>query len=211
MGRIKQTPVIMQAAKTSSVLKRVDNYIVDTEQKLGQGTFGIVCTAYKNEENSELLAVKLIPKTMIKTEYNQRMLTNEIKKQFEMSQNENVVKLYDVLVSANYIYLFMEYCEGGDLATYLEKAPGGKLPESEVRLILRDLMNAFRGLIERGLIHRDVKAQNILRRRGRWKLADFGFSRELDEGQKTQTLVGSPQYMAPVSYTHLTLPTIYSV
>uniref|UniRef100_A0A452TL66 Unc-51 like autophagy activating kinase 2 n=1 Tax=Ursus maritimus TaxID=29073 RepID=A0A452TL66_URSMA len=99
----------------------------------------------------------------------------------------------------------MEYCNGGDLADYLQAK--GTLSEDTIRVFLHQIAAAMRILHSKGIIHRDLKPQNILlsyanRRKSnvsgiRIKIADFGFARYLHSNMMAATLCGSPMYMAP--------------
>uniref|UniRef100_A0A2K6UHL5 non-specific serine/threonine protein kinase n=1 Tax=Saimiri boliviensis boliviensis TaxID=39432 RepID=A0A2K6UHL5_SAIBB len=120
-------------------------------------------------------------------------------------QHENIVALYDVQELPNSVFLVMEYCNGGDLADYLQVK--GTLSEDTIRVFLHQIAAAMRILHSKGIIHRDLKPQNILlsyanRRKSsvsaiRIKIADFGFARYLHSNMMAATLCGSPMYMAP--------------
>ncbi|CAG0882524.1 unnamed protein product [Cyprideis torosa] len=62
--------------------------------------------------------------------------------------------------SSTHVYLVMEYCNGGDLADYLQAK--GTLSEDTIRLFLRQLGGAMKALNDKGIVHRDLKPQNIL-------------------------------------------------
>ena len=64
---------------------------------------------------------------------------------------------------------------------------------------MRHLMAGYKALLEKNIIHRDIKPANILLKQGAAKLSDFGFSRVVDDPNKTQrlTLLGTPLYTAP--------------
>uniref|UniRef100_A0A8C0LB87 non-specific serine/threonine protein kinase n=1 Tax=Canis lupus dingo TaxID=286419 RepID=A0A8C0LB87_CANLU len=99
----------------------------------------------------------------------------------------------------------LKYCNGGDLADYLQAK--GTLSEDTIRVFLHQIAAAMRILHSKGIIHRDLKPQNILlsyanRRKSnvsgiRIKIADFGFARYLHSNMMAATLCGSPMYMAP--------------
>ena len=95
-------------------------------------------------------------------------------------QRKNIVELYDVYQSANNIYIVTEYCDEGDLKDYLRKRE--KISEPEALKILKDLMSGFKYLYEKEIIHRDLKPANILMHKGRCKISDFGFARNLEYG-----------------------------
>ena len=64
---------------------------------------------------------------------------------------------------------------------------------------MRHLMAGYKAILEKHIIHRDIKPANILLKQGAAKLSDFGFSRVVDDPNKTQrlTLLGTPLYTAP--------------
>ncbi|CAK1551150.1 unnamed protein product [Leptosia nina] len=100
-----------------------------------------------------------------------------------------------------------KYCNGGDLADYLQT--NRLLSEATIRTFLRQLAEAMRAIHAKGIVHRDLKPQNILLTHNvapprtphpeeiTLKIADFGFARFLEEGNMAVTLCGSPMYMAP--------------
>lgn len=95
--------------------------------------------------------------------------------------------------------MILEYCGGGDLKDFLEDR--GPLPEHLVQDIMTQLMSGLYYLEERGLVHRDIKPQNILLTdRSAYptiKLADFGFAKQLEVSRLEDTWCGTPLYMAP--------------
>jgi tetratricopeptide (TPR) repeat protein len=93
--------------------------------------------------------------------------------------------------------LWMELVEGRTLEQ--ELAARGPFPEAELLRIGVDLAGAIAAVHAAGLVHRDVKAQNVMRdRSGRIVLGDFGTGRDVDEPEEARTgLVGTPAYLAP--------------
>eukprot|EP01017_Pseudomicrothorax_dubius_P032873 TRINITY_DN4346_c0_g2_i3.p1 TRINITY_DN4346_c0_g2~~TRINITY_DN4346_c0_g2_i3.p1 ORF type:complete len:270 (-),score=58.53 TRINITY_DN4346_c0_g2_i3:72-881(-) len=178
-------------------MKDLGKFVMYPDKIIGQGSFGYVCEGFEKDRPEFKVAIKVVPSEKIPEEADKIMLLNEIKSLINFELNENVVKLYNAVRTPNNFYLFMEYCDGGNLTTYASTFPGKKIPEADVRKIMKDIVNGFESLRENKIVHRDIKPENILRSGGKWKLADFGFSRQLDEGEKAQTLVGSPFFMAP--------------
>lgn len=121
--------------------------------------------------------------------------SNEISILTKISSS-HIIKFIEMLRTMNNYYLVYEYCNGGTLAQLLEKRK--ILKEPEALKIFAQMVEAFRVLVKENILHRDLKPTNILFHDGVIKLADFGFCKELmKETDMTQTMVGSPIYMAP--------------
>jgi serine/threonine protein kinase len=93
------------------------------------------------------------------------------------------------------VYLVYEFCNGGTLADFIKAKK--KLSEEEAIKIFTQLRSAFELLNREKILHRDLKPTNILFHNGVAKIADFGFCKEMMNNELTQTMVGSPIYMAP--------------
>ncbi|XP_071041475.1 serine/threonine-protein kinase unc-51 isoform X5 [Parasteatoda tepidariorum] len=151
------------------------------------------------------VAIKRIPKG--KLGKSQPLLGKEIKILQELTKlkHKNIVALLECVDSPKFLSITIEYCNGGDLAEYLNIK--GSLSEDTIRLFLRQIAEAMVLLKEMEVVHRDLKPQNILLcHSGKpnpppeeitLKIADFGFARFLNEGVMAATLCGSPMYMAP--------------
>ena len=94
--------------------------------------------------------------------------------------HENIVRLFDVYQTSNNMYIVTEFCEGGDLRSFLKRER--KLSEAQALYFLKDIMNAFRYICQEEIMHRDLKPANILVSNGKLKISDFGFARMLDNG-----------------------------
>ncbi|KAL9252915.1 Serine/threonine-protein kinase ATG1a-like protein, partial [Drosera capensis] len=97
------------------------------------------------------------------------------------------------------IYLVLEYCDGGDLASYIQRH--GQVSEDVARHFMRQLAAGLQVLRDNHLIHRDLKPQNLLLSSKdvtpSLKIGDFGFARYLKPQGLADTFCGSPLYMAP--------------
>ena len=144
------------------------------------------------------MAVKAIPLNDLKSKLMQQF---EIEvKSLQKLSSPYIVRLFDVLKTARNVYMFMEYCPGGDLEQVLKVIK--VIPERVARRLLRQLLEAFLHLQEKNIIHRDLKLANILTTDkdveiADVKLADFGFARILAENSLAQTMLGTPLFMAP--------------
>ncbi|XP_062328223.1 serine/threonine-protein kinase ULK2 isoform X2 [Osmerus eperlanus] len=183
-------------------MESVGDFEYSRKDLVGHGAFAVVFKGRHRKKTDWEVAIKSINKKNLSK--SQILLGKEIKILKEL-QHENIVALYDVQETPNSVFLVMEYCNGGDLADYLQAK--GTLREDTLRVFLQQIAAAMRILNSKGIIHRDLKPQNILlsymgRRKSsisgiRIKIADFGFARYLQSNMMAATLCGSPMYMAP--------------
>uniref|UniRef100_A0A8C8SEN9 non-specific serine/threonine protein kinase n=1 Tax=Pelusios castaneus TaxID=367368 RepID=A0A8C8SEN9_9SAUR len=183
-------------------MEAVGDFEYSKKDLIGHGAFAVVFRGRHRKKTDWEVAIKSINKKNLSK--SQILLGKEIKILKEL-QHENIVALYDVQEMPNSVFLVMEYCNGGDLADYLQAK--GTLREDTIRVFLQQIAAAMRILHSKGIIHRDLKPQNILlsyasRRKSsvsgiRIKIADFGFARYLHSNMMAATLCGSPMYMAP--------------
>ncbi|XP_053728747.1 serine/threonine-protein kinase ULK2 [Synchiropus splendidus] len=183
-------------------METVGDFEYSRKDLVGHGAFAVVFKGRHRKKTDWEVAIKSINKKNLSK--SQILLGKEIKILKEL-QHENIVALYDVQETPNSVFLVMEYCNGGDLADYLQAK--GTLREETLRIFLQQIAAAMRILNNKGIIHRDLKPQNILlsytgRKKSnvsgiRVKIADFGFARYLQSNMMAATLCGSPMYMAP--------------
>ncbi|XP_022607066.1 serine/threonine-protein kinase ULK2 isoform X1 [Seriola dumerili] len=183
-------------------METVGDFEYSRKDLVGHGAFAVVFKGRHRKKTDWEVAIKCINKKNLSK--SQILLGKEIKILKEL-QHENIVALYDVQETPNSVFLVMEYCNGGDLADYLQAK--GTLREETLKVFLQQISAAMRILNSKGIIHRDLKPQNILlsytgRKKSnisgiRIKIADFGFARYLQSNMMAATLCGSPMYMAP--------------
>ncbi|KAF6773710.1 hypothetical protein AHF37_06092 [Paragonimus kellicotti] len=115
---------------------------------------------------------------------------------YEMLNHPNIVRLYEVIESDRHVYLVMEYAPNGEVFDYL--VTNGRMKEKEARARFRQLVSAVEYCHCKKIVHRDLKAENLLLDKDyNVKLADFGFSNFYDGENKLDTFCGSPPYAAP--------------
>lgn len=110
----------------------------------------------------------------------------------------NIVKYYETYDDHKYIYLVMEYCPGGELFAKIAEQENQTFNESQAAQILHKLVTAVNHCHANRIIHRDIKAENIMiGSDGEIKLIDFGLSYFKKKGEKVSEIAGTPYYMAP--------------
>ncbi|KAG2584550.1 serine/threonine-protein kinase PEPKR2-like isoform X2 [Panicum virgatum] len=171
----------------------------DLGEEIGHGKFGSVrvCRAragagagHPRGREEEEFACKALPKNAGDTAH------REVEIMQHLSGHPGVVTLRAVFEDADAFYLVMELCRGGRLLD--EVAREGRLSERRATSVIRELMAVLKYCHEMGVVHRDIKPDNVLlTKAGRLKLADFGLSVRVADGQKLTGVAGSPAYMAP--------------
>ncbi|MHC4917887.1 MAG: serine/threonine-protein kinase, partial [Planctomycetota bacterium] len=164
--------------------------------KIGQGGMGAVYKARQRNLAREV-AIKVLPRHLAKDRQFIDRFTREARAAGRLS-HPNVVTGIDVGYADGYHYFVMEYVEGSSLA---ERLTTRTLDEDEAVKYGRQMADALQHAHEMGIVHRDVKPENILvDRHDRAKLCDLGLARsESDDLQITQAgmAIGTPFYISP--------------
>jgi len=176
----------------SSKSKIISDYII--KKRLGKGSYSIVYGGV-HKITSQPIAVKHITKSQIKSDILEKLVIEiDILKYIS---HPNIIHLIDVIISERSIYIVLEYCRG-DLSQFLQLYSGG-IPESTAVSFTKQLRDALKIFNELGIMHRDLKPQNILLSdlsdSAILKIADFGFAKFAED--LSSTICGSPMYMAP--------------
>uniref|UniRef100_A0A671S3S0 non-specific serine/threonine protein kinase n=1 Tax=Sinocyclocheilus anshuiensis TaxID=1608454 RepID=A0A671S3S0_9TELE len=161
--------------------------------ELGDGAFGKVYKA-QNKETGALAAAKVI-ETKSEEELEDYMVEIDI---LASCNHQYIVKLLDAFFYDNNLSIMIEFCPGGAVdATMLELDRG--LEEPQIRVICKQMLEALQYLHSMKIIHRDLKAGNILLTLdGDIKLADFGVSAKNTKTlQRRDSFIGTPYWMAP--------------
>ncbi|XP_060716382.1 STE20-like kinase b [Tachysurus vachellii] len=161
--------------------------------ELGDGAFGKVYKA-KNKHSGILAAAKVID-TKTEDELEDYMVEIDI---LASCNHDNIVKLLDAFYYESKLWILIEFCGGGAVdAVMLElERP---LTEPQIRVVCKQTLEALIYLHEKKVIHRDLKAGNILLSLdGQVKLADFGVSAKNTKTlQRRDSFIGTPYWMAP--------------
>ena len=172
-----------------------DQYEIEKELILGQGSFGIVVVG-KNKETGIKYAIKFIHKSSDES----KRLEREVKLLKDVD-HINIVGLFAVYETIEQVGFVMELCTGGHLGRFLEKMPGHFLQEDHSKGIIRQLLSAIAHMHARGICHRDIKLQNILMENqsinSQIKLIDFGFGTRFIGATPLKTRCGTPYTTAP--------------
>ena len=172
--------------------------IYEVKEKLGNGKFGLVKLGI-NKQTKEKVAIKIMNKKKMDTSDIELMRTEiEILK---ICQHPNIIRLYDIFENIDYIYIIMEYCQGGDLFSYLEKRKF-QISEERAAIIMNKMCEAvfyFQSYF--GVIHRDLKPENVLMTSsgddGDIRILDFGLSKISTPNEKCTEPYGTLTYCAP--------------
>jgi serine/threonine protein kinase, bacterial len=165
-------------------------------ETLGSGAMGQVYRA--QGPGDEVVAIKVISSALAGDESACQRFASESAILGDLRQPRIVAARTGLEREGEILYYAMEWVEGTDLAALLEQQ--GKLGRSEALSAVADVLEALSYAHARDVLHRDVKASNVLvDPSGRMKLSDFGLARALDETRVTRpgSVLGTPAYMAP--------------
>ena len=175
--------------------KRIGGY--ELLGRLGQGGMGAVFKA-RQVSMDRVVALKILPPKLAKDKSFVERFVREARSAAKLS-HPNIVQGIDVGLAAGYHYFAMEFVDGETVKGLLRRE--GRLDEKRALEIVRGVAQGLEHAHSRGIIHRDIKPDNImLARDGAVKLADLGLARSTDKPTTVTiagTTLGTPHYMAP--------------
>ena len=189
---------------------KLDNLFL--EKCLGKGAYGEVYLTKKNGDN-KFYATKRYEREKIEKSNALKYLNNEIRI-LQTLNHPNIVKFEDIKKTKKHYYLVMEFCNGGELSKALREYQikyGKPFSEELVQYFMRQIISAFKYIHNKGIMHRDIKLENILLHynderdkneldlmKAQIKIIDFGFACKINKNSLTYTIIGNPINMDPL-------------
>jgi len=160
---------------------------------MGFGAFSKVKSAV-HTLTGQKVAIKIINKHKMKD------MEDKVRRELKVMQlvtHPHVVRLYEIIETPSDIYVVMEYVESGDLFDFI--VLHGRLGEEDARHFFQQIIAGVEYCHRNKVVHRDLKPENLLlhAKRRSVKIADFGLSNIMRDGQFLKTSCGSPNYAAP--------------
>ena len=162
---------------------------------LGTGSFGKVLLV-RLKRNNKLYAMKILNKIFLKKRHQEQHTKTE--RDLMVSVNSPfIVNIKFAFQDVSNLYIVTEFMQGGDMFFHLHDL--GKFSEERAKFYIIELVLALESLHKKNMVYRDLKPENILiDKNGHIKITDFGLSKILENSNdKTYTLCGTPQYLAP--------------
>jgi 5'-AMP-activated protein kinase catalytic alpha subunit len=171
---------------------KIANYVIgDT---LGSGTFGKVKMGI-HQLTGHKVAIKVMNRQKIKSLDVVSKIRREIQN-LKLFRHPHIIKLYEVISTPSDIFMVMEHVGSGELFDYIVK--NGKLKEHEARRFFQQIISGVDYCHRHMIVHRDLKPENLLLDDSlNVKIADFGLSNMMTDGDFLRTSCGSPNYAAP--------------
>ncbi|KAL5702146.1 non-specific serine/threonine protein kinase [Ranunculus cassubicifolius] len=163
---------------------------------LGRGSFAKVFSA-QSVNGGPSVAIKIIDKSILLSAGMETQIVREVAVMHRLN-HPNIVRIHEVMATKSKIYLVMEYVRGGDLFTKIARK--GRLSEAMAKRYFQQLVTTIQYCHVKGVVHRDIKPQNLLLdQEGNLKVSDFGLAglQEPVNNGLLQTACGTPAYTAP--------------
>ncbi|KAM3724492.1 Serine/threonine-protein kinase [Dirofilaria immitis] len=182
--------------KTIPDIVRIETNVCEywmLDEVIGDGAFGSVYKARSKLEPGRVAAAKAME---LEDDESQDVMVEVLI--LTQCKHPNIVELYDAFTMGNRITLLLEYCGGGAVDSIMMEL-SRHLTEQQIHYIMKEILKALNFLHSKNVIHRDLKAGNVLLTSdARVKLADFGVSALCKDSREVRsTFIGTPYWMAP--------------
>ncbi|KAF1931180.1 serine threonine protein kinase SNF1p [Didymella exigua CBS 183.55] len=178
-------------ARDSKASQRLGQYTI--VRTLGEGSFGKVKLA-THQVSGQKVALKIINRKRLVTRDMAGRIEREIQ-YLQLLRHPHIIKLYTVITTPTEIIMVLEYA-GGELFDYIVN--NGRLQEDKARKFFQQIVCAVEYCHRHKIVHRDLKPENLLLDdQYNVKIADFGLSNIMTDGNFLKTSCGSPNYAAP--------------
>jgi serine/threonine protein kinase len=155
------------------VRRKIGQYSYVPKDVIGKGYSSVVYRGC-NDSTGETIALKLIDMKNVKGEVHKTLLANEIDVLKTLTNQENIIKMHEIIPLKTHTCIVTELCDGGDLAKMIKEHH--RLPEMKATELLGQILKGYRGIHRSGIVHRDLKPANIFFSAKDVKIADFGFA-----------------------------------
>ena len=190
-GQQAPAPRINVQPRQKQGMERLGQYTV--VKTLGEGSFGKVKLATHNSTGQKV-ALKIISRRKLVTRDMAGRIEREIQ-YLQLLRHPHIIKLFTVITMPTEIIMVLEYA-GGELFDYIVQ--NGKMAEDKARKFFQQIVCAVEYCHRHKIVHRDLKPENLLLDDNlNVKIADFGLSNIMTDGNFLKTSCGSPNYAAP--------------
>ncbi|KAL4227083.1 Serine/threonine-protein kinase Nek4 [Mactra antiquata] len=165
-------------------------------RNIGKGSYGEVALARHKRDRKQYVLKKI---NLKKASARERRSAEQEAKLLSKLKHPNIVSYKDSFEKEGFLYIAMQFCEGGDLYNKLKEQKGTLLDERQLVEWFVQIAMALQYMHERNILHRDLKTQNIFLTKSKIiKVGDLGIARVLDNSSDmATTLIGTPYYMSP--------------
>ena len=173
---------------------KIDDYLITKE--LGKGSYAVVKLAtHKLTKNK--YAIKIYSKQSLIDPQKRNTVKNEINilKQLD---NDNIMKLYEVIDTSSNLYLVLEYINGINLLEIIKNEKYHFIKEERAKKLFIQVVKGIQYCHKKNIFHRDIKLENILvLKDDTIKIIDFGFGIKCNKDTYQKLFCGTPSYMPP--------------
>ena len=184
-------------------ISKINKYIKDykIKDRIGVGSYGIVYKVTKKNNDKQIYVLKQIPFNL-KVDINNETLIEAKNEALILSKlkHKYIVKYYDSFQDNNNLNIVMEYCEYGDLDSYIKnlKKNNKHLSENQIWKFFIEICTGLSYMHNKKILHRDMKSSNIfLTKNLDIKIGDLGVAKALKNTLHAHTFIGTPYYLSP--------------